>query len=267
MNWQRDIELLTPLFNRGAYQDTAELRPTSIRGMARWWFRALGGSADEEKQAFGGMNRFGEQLQGCTIASHLVFRVSHVQIERAEPKPLTLPHKSGGQASPQAAFAPGGRFRLSVVGRLQPLAPDLRTKVANALDTWLLLGALGLRANRSGGNLWPMGEGVPSSPAGLGERLRTLGCRWPVMLAGREVGVTLSDLRAAATDTVNGAAGVFGYAKGRDRLASALKFKIVRLEGQLRLLMTAPEQGVLDEARRALAGHRCKPETWKPLDG
>jgi hypothetical protein len=76
---------------------------------------------------------------------------------------------------------------------------------------------------------------------------------------------SLDQLRAAATDTVNGADWVFGYARGRDRLASALKFKIVRLEGRLRLLAFAREQRVLDEARRALAGHRSRPETWRAL--
>jgi len=37
-NWKRDIEVLTPLFNRGAYQDTPELRVPSIRGMMRGGF-------------------------------------------------------------------------------------------------------------------------------------------------------------------------------------------------------------------------------------
>jgi len=265
MDWQRDIEVLTPLFNRGAYQDTPELRVPSIRGMVRWWFRALEGKADEEKEAFGGMKRFGKHLAGRVNASSLVFRVSQIRGIPANPKPLTLPHKQGGQGSPQAAFAPGATFHLEVFTRFGDLSPELERKVQNALEVWLLLGGLGLRANRSGGNVWPANGSVPATAAVLRTRLDELGCRWPVMLVGPEAGSTLEQLRAAATDTVNGAAWVFGYAKGRDRLASALKFKVVRLGGQLRLLVTAPENGILNEARRALHGHRSKPETWQSI--
>ncbi len=265
MNWQRDIEVLTPLFNRGAYQDTPELRVPSIRGMVRWWFRSQGGSADEEKEAFGGMTRMGQRLQGQVNASRLVFRVSQVRTQLANPRPLTLPHKQGGQGSPQAAFAPGATFHLEVFTRFGALSSDLERKVQNALEVWLLLGALGLRANRSGGSVWPGGDMAPKTPQELRSRLVQLGCMWPVMLAGLGVGATLDQLRSAATDTVNGAAWVFGYAKGRERQASSLKLKVARLDGSLRLLITAPEQRILDEARRALAGHRCKPETWVAL--
>ncbi len=262
MHWKRDIEVLTPLFNRGAYQDTPELRVPSIRGMVRWWFRTLGGTADEEKEAFGGMKKFGDRLANEVMASRLVFRVSQVRTQRANPNPLTLPHKQGGQGSPQAAFAPGATFTLEVFTRFGDLSTELERKVENALEVWLLLGAIGLRANRTGGNVWPADGSASATAAALRARLSEVGCRWPVMLAGPEAGSTLDQLRAAATDTVNGAAWVFGYARGRDRQASTLKFKIVRLAGRLRLLAFAPEQRVLDEARRALQGHRSKPETW-----
>lgn len=265
MNWLRDVEVLTPLFNRGAYQDTPELRVPSIRGMVRWWFRALGGTVDEEKEAFGGMKRMGNRLQGQVIASRLVFRVSRVQARRANPDPPTLPHKSGGSASPQAALAPGATFQLEVFTRFGGLPSALERKVENALEVWLLLGSLGLRANRSGGNVWPSSGAAPPDAAGLRARLNEVGCRWPAMIAGAEAGTTLEQLRAAATDTVKGAHWVFGYSQGRERLSSALKFKIVRLENRLRLLVFAPNQQVLDEARSALRGHRSHPESWTSL--
>jgi CRISPR/Cas system CMR-associated protein Cmr1 (group 7 of RAMP superfamily) len=263
MNWQRDIEVLTPLFNRGAYQDTPEIRVPSIRGMVRWWFRALGGTVEEEKAAFGGMKKFG--TDATVRASSLVFRISKVDAQLANPKPLTLPHKQGGQGSPQAAFASGTTFRLEVFTRFGGLPGTLERKVQNALEVWLLLGALGLRANRSGGNVWPATGNVPVTPAALRARLSDCGCKWPVMIAGAEVGATIDQLRKAATDTVKGADRVFGYAKGRDRLSSALKFKIVKLEDRLRLLAFARDQSVLDEAKRALHGKPCKPETWQPI--
>jgi hypothetical protein len=265
MNWHRQIEVITPLFNRGAYQDIPEVRPPSIRGMVRWWFRALGGRADDEKQAFGGMTGLGNIHREAIMASSVVFRVSGIQARPAPGKGVpTLPHKQGGPASPKAAFLPGARFRLEVFSRFAPLPRALEQSVSNALEVWLLLGALGLRANRSGGSVWPV-EAAPATPEELRERLDRLGCRWPVMLAGSEVGSTEEALRAASTDTVNGAPWVFGYAKGQQRLGSALKFKVVRLGGVLRLIAFAPDSKVLEEARRALQGHRCLPETWKEL--
>jgi len=264
MHWEREIEVLTPLFNRGAYQDMPELRVPSIRGMVRWWFRTLGGTADEEKEVFGGMKKFGRHLSGEVIASPLVFRVSQIHVQRANPNPLTLPHKQGGQGSPQAAFAPGATFTLEVFTRFGNLKPELERKAENALEVWLLLGALGLRANRTGGNVWPANGAAPATAAALRARLTELGCRWPVMLAGSEAGSTLDQLRAAATDTVDGMPEIFGQVRG-GRIASKVKFKIVRLQSQLRLLVFAPEQRILDDARAALQGHRSRPETWQPI--
>lgn len=265
MNWRREIVVLTPLFNRGAYQDTPELRAPSIRGMVRWWFRVLGGSADEEKEAFGGMSKFGNRLSGLVHASRLVFRVRDPRAQVASPNPPTLPHKQGGQASPQAAFAPGATFQLEVGHRFGDLPAALGKRVENALDVWLLLGAIGLRSNRCGGSVWPNGEQAPRTPAELRQRLQELECRWPVMVAGLEVGSTVAQLHAASTDTVNEPARIFGYARGRDRQASALKFKIARFGQQLRLLAFAPDQGILDAARAALHGHRSMPETWAAI--
>jgi len=271
MNWQRDIEVLTPLFNRGAYQDTPEIRVPSIRGMVRWCFRQLeyqflstdaqqrrqqlAAIRETEKQLFGGVH-------GGAVASRLVFRVSNVRAQRANLNPPTLPHKQGGQASPQAAFAPGARFKLEVFSRFGDLPPELETKANNALEVWLLLGSLGLRANRGGGNVWPADGSAPKTPAELRQRLDQHGCRWPVMLAGPEVGHTVEQLRKAATDTKNGLPQIFGEAS-RNRQASIVKFKIVRLGNELRLLITAPDNKFLDQARAALRGKLSRPETWQ----
>jgi hypothetical protein len=262
MNWQREIEVLTPLFNRGAYQDTPEIRVPSIRGMVRWWFRALGGTPDDEKAVFGGMKGFGHALRDQVVASRLVFRIKDIRAQRADPDPPTLPHKTGGYAAPQAAFLPGARFRLEVFNRLSPLEPELQRKVENALEVWLLLGALGLRANRGAGSVWPGDGTAPKTAAELRQRLNECGCNWPVMLAGDKVGASPEELRKGATDTKNGMPEVFGQAAPR-RQASKVKFKIVRLEGKFRLLITAPNEDTLRQAREALNGKLSRPETWE----
>lgn len=262
MHWQREIEVLTPLFNRGAYQDTPEIRVSSIRGMVRWWFRALGGTTDEEKLIFGGMKRFGQSTAPEVMASRLVFRLRNAPSPERGTTAPTLPHKQGGQASPQAAFPRGIRFTLEVQSRFGDLPSALEPKAQHALEVWLLLGALGLRANRTGGNVWAADGSAPETPEEFRSRLSEHGCGWSVMLVGDEVGSGIEQLRAAATDTVNGTAWVFGYARGRERLASTLKFKVVRFNGKDRLLAFAPEQRILDEAQKALRGHKSRPETW-----
>lgn len=266
MRWQRDIELLTPTFCRGAYQDTPEIRVPSIRGMVRWWFRALGGSADDEKSAFGGLNKFGQRTRDQVIASPLVFRVTAALVQRAKPNPFTLPHKPPSRDAavngterdprgPKAAFAPNGHFHLEVFSRFGGLPDTLVTKANGALEVWLLLGSLGLRANRTGGSIWPASGEVPQTANDLAKRLKALGCSWPVHLASPQLGASLTDLRSAATDTVEGYPAIFGSAFG-DRAASRIKFKIVRLDGQLRLLITAPEAGTINEARKILISAR-----------
>lgn len=253
MNWQRDIEILTPCFCRGAYRDQPEIRVPSIRGMVRWWFRELGGTREQEKAVFGGVH-------GGATASRLVFRVSNVVARKASPDPTTLPHKSGRQASPQAAFSAGAKFHLQVISRLTVFPPDIARQIENALEVWTLLGALGLRANRAGGSLWPADP--PKTPVELRQRLDQLGCRWPVYQAG--VTGDVETLRAAATDTVSAPEEIFGRARG-GRLASPLKIKLVRLDNQLRLLITAPREDIITRAQAALKGHRSKPETWKKI--
>jgi CRISPR-associated protein Cmr1 len=70
------LESLTPIFMRGADQSKAEIRAASIKGLMRWWFRALAGSY------------FGDDVEGLRKAEEYVFgstgRKSGVIIEIAE---------------------------------------------------------------------------------------------------------------------------------------------------------------------------------------
>ena len=48
------FECITPCFCAGADQGSAEVRPSALRGALRWWFRALGGTPEQEIRTFGG---------------------------------------------------------------------------------------------------------------------------------------------------------------------------------------------------------------------
>ncbi|HYT61833.1 MAG TPA: type III-B CRISPR module RAMP protein Cmr1 [Haliangiales bacterium] len=47
------LRFLTPCFCAGANQTRGELRATALRGQLRWWFRVLGGNAEQEARVFG----------------------------------------------------------------------------------------------------------------------------------------------------------------------------------------------------------------------
>ncbi len=72
------LEAITPVFMRGADQTKAEIRAASIKGLMRWWFRALAGSY------------FGDDIAGLRKAEEYVFgstgQKSKVTVEITEIK-------------------------------------------------------------------------------------------------------------------------------------------------------------------------------------
>jgi CRISPR/Cas system CMR-associated protein Cmr1 (group 7 of RAMP superfamily) len=158
MNIELQISLLTPLFSRGAYEDLAEIRPPSIRGQIHWWFRALGGTIADERALFGGITNKGKGWKDC--ASKVVVRVSDIQ-GQTDQLP-TLPHKSGGLAAMKIAYLPGTRFKLHVFTRFGGLDRHHELQCLRAVETWLLLGTLGLRSTRAAGSFeWQPTVGCP----------------------------------------------------------------------------------------------------------
>ncbi len=73
------LEAVTPIFMRGADQAKAEIRAASIKGLMRWWFRALAGSY------------FGNDIVGLRKAEEYVFgsteQRSRVVVEVEAPEP------------------------------------------------------------------------------------------------------------------------------------------------------------------------------------
>ncbi len=148
------LEFLTPCFCAGADQSVAEVRAPSIRGKLRWWFRVLGGSADEEAEVFGSIR--GEE--GC--GSSLVVRVR----ENA-PRSAWQPLQSSGvsntgyvlyfaQASgggrrwvASGALPAGSSFEMQLIWRRSP-GPATKELFDLAMDSFLMLGSLGLRSTR-----------------------------------------------------------------------------------------------------------------------
>ncbi len=157
------FEVLTPAIAGGATpKKTAEIRPASIRGQLRWWFRVLGGFKsqtgtvrDREKAIFGSIAK--DELH----ASPLVIRVAQAPISSA---PMTMvdldaPQLSGKgyllwplrtQEDARATIKAGSKFELQMLWKGDAsLWPDLLALIS----VFANLGSLGFRGRRAMGAL------------------------------------------------------------------------------------------------------------------
>ena len=179
MNTAFRLKFITPLFNRGAYEDRPEIRAASIRGQLHWWFRALNGHASAERAVFGSVhqNFGGSQLPAS--ASKVVVRVRHEPLT-GEWIP-TLPHKPSGRSTqdgpnaPRIASPAGVGCDLFILSRLGGIAQDQHRRLFDrTVETWLLLGSLGQRGTRGAGSFqWQPLEGTALHPPATFEAYET----------------------------------------------------------------------------------------------
>ena len=157
-----DLELLTPCFCAGANQAVAEIRAPAIRGQLRWWFRSLGGNAEDERIVFGG-------VAGDAAASTLIVRVSLIKkgdtwspprIDPNSPESYVWYYASVSGKAPgsgssnlgprwtnQGATPPYTTFCLQLLQK-RPLSEALQVQLDRAVKCFLQLGSIGLRATR-----------------------------------------------------------------------------------------------------------------------
>ncbi|MGI6087292.1 MAG: type III-B CRISPR module RAMP protein Cmr1 [Kiritimatiellia bacterium] len=166
MNWQTyKIEIVTPCFCAGAKQLQAEIRVPSIRGQLRWWFRALGGTREEEQAIFGGVH-------GKAASSAVVLRVENPPTSTVAMNLNTLPIKDDylywplrpGKHSDQkrGVLLPDTTFQFSLAWRRLNDDEKLKNILDVVVQLWILLGAIGTRSRRAAGSLWPV-ENAPQN--------------------------------------------------------------------------------------------------------
>ena len=261
------LEFITPLFSRGAYEDRPEVRPASIRGQLHWWFRALGGNSADEKAIFGGVH-------GGAAASKVVVRVQHEPL-RGEWIP-TLPHKPAGRTpqdgpnAPRIALPSGFSVNLHILSRLGGLDKRLQSALNRTLETWLLLGTLGLRSTRAAGSFrWepvpPLGGDslrppvdFPAYESRCSKLLENAPLRFALL--GQSYSAA-EQARRVVSDTLGGRDDNQGqndlsrlnYPLGKigrgERKTSPLRFRIVSIGGQFRI-------AAVWDARTAVTGNR-----------
>lgn len=220
----REITFITPCFCRSAdcsESGMPEIRPASIRGQLRWWFRALYDDPQKENDLFGSIQKGGH-------ASKVIVRVRSASALKIINSP-TLPHKGvSGSAAPKKAIAPHETFELLISWRLQP--SEVQKKEFNrALNAWLLMGALGLRATRGGGNFTYKGQVQTPEEYRAEIQKITEGSKIEAGLSSTSYKDSES-ARKIITDTLKNLPGdPLGTVQGNKRKTSPLRFRIAQL--------------------------------------
>jgi hypothetical protein len=262
------LEFITPCFCAGANQAAAEIRAPAIRGQLRWWFRALGGSAADERSVFGG-------VAGNASASSLIVRAAKISDGPRWQPPVVNPNASdsyvwyfasvsgkvakskepGPRWRSEGALAPGTRIRLSLIQR-RSIAATLQQRLDDAVTCFLLIGSLGLRATRGLGSFACIEKPfTPASATTLKAILQRAGFR------SEHRNTPLNDIAAAANEIgslVKGTRKALGLKPDRltafgsaqpDRQTSAVWLRPVRPDGKTHFelyVFEAPHDRVLD---------------------
>lgn len=223
------------------------MRVPPVRGHVRFWSRELFGP-DDTNRIWGSTS--GDEGRGSRVALRLL---SGLLFDN-RPADL-LPHdlrKSGKRPS----FRDGEKY-LFQLQRLPGCGTEDWDRAQRAVKLWLLLGCLGLHANRAAGSVWPLDPWAPKDEVELRQLLMDLGYDHAVQLADASLGSNAHELREAASNTVKGSPRYFGDIQPR-RQPSPLKMKIIRLGATYRLLLTGLSATDMRAARNTLG-------TAKPL--
>lgn len=153
------FECITPCFCAGANQSIAEIRPTALRGALRWWFRALGGTPEQEIETFGG----GSKVRASAVQIRIGDVAPKLVGELPSPKPMTptayilhFASIAGGESSKfgtgprwnaQAILGTGTKFTLHI-RQLRTISPDALALLQESLTSLAHYGSIGMRVTR-----------------------------------------------------------------------------------------------------------------------
>lgn len=256
----RTFSFLTAGFPHGAYQSQGfnqpDLRGPSVKGQLRWWFDALHGTGEarcngSEDKIFGGLKIPHPGSKPGPEASRIAIRIIPLSGEITPLETHILPHKPDpADRGPKKAIPPGTRFIVSLLPRREALSDREQQQLERVLDAWLLLGAVGQRANRAAGSLWP--EGAPASAEEYIERAAELlkGSKLRCAVLPGAFGTDEQKVRQAAGDILDGpvvsvqrgswSAKVvepwWPFGAANDRKPSPLKLRAALLGQELRLV-------------------------------
>lgn len=222
--FEDNITVITPCFCAGADQQKAEIRPASIRGELRWWFRALGAAPEEESDLFGTITGGGKKSQ-------IIVRVPESSSSNNKIN-LTGNLKfftSSRNKNENSYIDPGSTFKLTLLLRNGYITDEMNL----LLNTFLLFGSIGLRANRSLGAL--QGKIISLHELKVFSNiLRERNIDVYFMEEQNSVKNALDKLEEFIKDFRNKikpkGENAFGYVKGNKRHSSCFRFRPIKLE-------------------------------------
>ena len=291
------FELLTPCFCAGVSKTRPEMRIASIRGQLRWWARVLFGAGKAEYELFGGIRGKAHGYDDEGVASSFKFNLRAQLNNPGSDRYMMVPHKTDRWGQPDERFkfdalSPHSRYTLEWMPQAHP---DFRDKPDGMLDgqtrrerfervlkAWLLLGAIGRRATRAAGSVWPVG--YQPSVADFNAAVVNLN-----LYASVKVGVlnaaTMNPtedaeaLRDIADMTVHGLkrssieGDPLGFVSGTQRKASPLRFKVGHFNDGHRIIAIWDNRdsrgGSLSDAKAKLSepGNGNQLATWLTAAG
>ncbi len=146
------FECITPCFCAGADQTKAEIRPSSIRGALRWWFRALGGSKELETEVFGGAEPI--------TASSILIRVSNIEPravghlpaqKRNDPLSYILYYPSvsseGTRWNQNACYGTETKFKV-LIKQSRKICDEAKQKLNDTILAFRHFGSIGMHVTR-----------------------------------------------------------------------------------------------------------------------
>ena len=235
----RIFSLVTCGFPHGAYQsqnhNKPELRVPSIRGHLRWWYDALFsvGNNPGSRSSDTLFGNIGNHAQ----ASKLIVRVEAID-EKNHVNQAFIPHK-GARGGQKNAIAPGSSYQLTIIPRRGGITEGEQQKLERSIDAWLLLGAIGQRANRAAGSVWPS-KNAPEAADDYTSRCKELlvDSKLSFAVLSGTFDDELAVRRVAGDFLADKAFQHCGkpFGSARPRKPSNLKLKAVNLDGALRLV-------------------------------
>ena len=156
------MEVITPLFLSGAKQQEVELRPTSIRGMLRYWYRALLGGIgitdikklkELESKLWGKEDRgsaVGIKVKNFKFAGDGPKEILELGLGSRNPGLTYLLFSAKMNKRPYADV--GSTFCIELFSHKNE-ADTFLSLATSAFWCWVYLGGLGTRSRRGGGDL------------------------------------------------------------------------------------------------------------------
>lgn len=170
-----EIETITPMFLAGADQSKAELRPASIKGLLRWWWRASQAESNLERLKEKENKIFGSAAEGEGGGSSFSVRIAHdgvlnsVKSKFPDPPTYRVPvegknfkinileyiaygtyeyKKGDGNVFTREYFPPGVKFSVIIIFYKE----NYINEVLQALYVFSLFGGIGSRCRNGFGS-------------------------------------------------------------------------------------------------------------------